>query len=266
MTSKTIERLRSEFTALHGYWNDRLEGVLRADTDYFKTYAELMAVPSRTARLSAADRELISIAINAAATHLHEEAVKLHIDNAIRLGVPAKQIIEACQLASVLGTHSMSVGVPLLLEEMAAAGQPVDVSEELFSDEQRALKERFVGDRGYWVPHWGAILQTAPEYFEAYLDFSSVPWQNGTLEPKLREFIYVAIDASTTHLYQLGMRVHIRNAIGHGATFEELLDVLVLTSLLGMQTSLVSIPHVPGTVATNSGTTKSESNHVKGSQ
>jgi alkylhydroperoxidase/carboxymuconolactone decarboxylase family protein YurZ len=240
----TVDELQAEFEQRFGYWDDSLATMLHADPRYFAAYLRLNSVPFETNRIPAGDRELISVAINAAATHLNREAVQLHVDRALRLGVPREQIIEASQLASVLGTHTMSRGVPLLLEEMERAGKPIDISEEHYTAAQVQLKEQFVEDRGYWVAHWGAILQFAPEYFGAYLEFSSVPWLQGTLEPKLREFIYVAIDASTTHLYDLGMRVHTRNALGYGATFEELLDVMVITSLLGMQSSLISIPYV----------------------
>ena len=242
--ARSNDDLHREFEERFGYWNETLADLLRADPRYFAAYLRLNSVPFETNRLKVRDRELISLAINAAATHMNRDAVQVHVAGALRAGATPEQVIEASQLASVLGTHSMSVGVPLLLEEMELAGKPVEISEEKYSPAQRELKSQFVEDRGYWVPHWGAILQAAPEYFGAYLEFSSVPWLTGTLEPKLREFIYVAIDVSTTHLYQLGMRVHIRNALGYGATFEELLDVMVLTSLLGTQTSLISIPLV----------------------
>ena len=75
-----------------------------------------------------------------------------------------------------------------------------------------------------------------------------MPWLHGSLEPKLRELIYIAIDVSTTHLYERGTRVHLRNAIQYGATFNELLDVMVVTSLLGLQSSVMSIPEVAAAV------------------
>ncbi|MEY2195077.1 carboxymuconolactone decarboxylase family protein [Neobacillus sp. BF23-41] len=31
------------------------------------------------------------------------------------------------------------------------------------------------------------------ELFEAYLKFSMVPWKKGTLDPKIKELIYIAI-------------------------------------------------------------------------
>lgn len=74
------------------------------------------------------------------------------------------------------------------------------------------LKNEFVRARGYWNELWDDTLRLGPDFFEAYLDFSSVPWRNGVLEPKVKELIYVAIDVSTTHLYDAGTRIHMPNA------------------------------------------------------
>ena len=72
--------------------------------------------------------------------------------------------------------------------------------------------------------------------------FSSVPWVNGTLEPKIKELIYVAIDAATTHLYEPGLRQHIRNALRYGATKAEIMEVYELTSVLGIHTCTLGVP------------------------
>ncbi|AIJ21916.1 MULTISPECIES: carboxymuconolactone decarboxylase family protein [Amycolatopsis] len=110
------------------------------------------------------------------------------------------------------------------------------------NESQRELRERFVSERGYWNPFWEGLLSLDPEFFEAYLTFSSVPWRKGVLEPKVRELIYTAIDASTTHLYEPGLRQHIRNALGYGATKEEIMEVLELTSVLGIHTCTLGVP------------------------
>lgn len=110
------------------------------------------------------------------------------------------------------------------------------------TERQRKLREDFVNARGYWAPFWEGLLETDPDFFEAYLTFSSVPWKNGVLEPKVKELIYTAIDASTTHLYEPGLRQHIRNALGYGATKEEIMEVLELTSVLGIHTCTLGVP------------------------
>ncbi|MDR0359591.1 MAG: carboxymuconolactone decarboxylase family protein, partial [bacterium] len=104
-------------------------------------------------------------------------------------------------------------------------------------DERRKeLRDRFIEARGYWSEMWDGLLELDPDFFEAYLRFSSVPWGAGPLPPRVKELIYVAIDASTTHLYEPGLRQHIRNALSHGATSAELMEVLELTSVLGIHT------------------------------
>ncbi|MEC8109578.1 MAG: carboxymuconolactone decarboxylase family protein, partial [Pseudomonadota bacterium] len=84
------------------------------------------------------------------------------------------------------------------------------------------LKQEFIEKRGYWNEFWEGLLTLDPEFFTAYLKFSSIPWSPGVLEPKVKEFIYIAIDAATTHLYEPGLRIHIENAFKYGATKEEI--------------------------------------------
>ena len=51
----------------------------------------------------------------------------------------------------------------------------------------------------------------------------------------MRELIYTAFDASATHMFEPGLRQHIRNALALGATREELMEVLELASGIGVQ-------------------------------
>lgn len=90
-------------------------------------------------------------------------------------------------------------------------------------------------ERGFWAPPFEAILQADPDFLQAYLDFSASPWRTGPLEPKVKELVYIAADASVTHLHQAGTRSHVRSALGHGATPQEVVSVLQLVSLLGLQ-------------------------------
>jgi alkylhydroperoxidase/carboxymuconolactone decarboxylase family protein YurZ len=70
----------------------------------------------------------------------------------------------------------------------------------------------------------------------------SVPLKSGALQPKFKELIMVAINAATTHLYAPGVRRHMRNALKHGATKEELLEVIQLTTLLGIHSCNLAVP------------------------
>ncbi|WP_205963708.1 carboxymuconolactone decarboxylase family protein [Roseicella aquatilis] len=86
------------------------------------------------------------------------------------------------------------------------------------------------------------MLALAPDVFEANLNFSAVPWLHGVLEPKAHEFICIAIDAATTHLCAPGTRVHIRNAIRLGATRQEIMERLELTSVPGIHSTMHGVP------------------------
>jgi len=48
--------------------------------------------------------------------------------------------------------------------------------------------------------------------------------------------MYIAIDCAITHMYETGLRIHIRNALKFGATREEILEVFEIAAVLGAST------------------------------
>jgi alkylhydroperoxidase/carboxymuconolactone decarboxylase family protein YurZ len=54
--------------------------------------------------------------------------------------------------------------------------------------------------------------------------------------------IYTAFDASATHMYQPGLRQHIRNALALGATGPEIMEVLELASGIGVEAMVLAAP------------------------
>jgi len=107
---------------------------------------------------------------------------------------------------------------------------------------QQEIKTNFIRVRGAWSDTWEGVLRLDPEFLAAYLELSAVPWRKNHLDDKVKEFIYIAIDAATTHLYEPGLRIHIRNALKYGATKEEIMEVYQLTSVLGMHTCTMGVP------------------------
>ncbi|WP_144630758.1 carboxymuconolactone decarboxylase family protein [Bordetella genomosp. 13] len=96
--------------------------------------------------------------------------------------------------------------------------------------------------KGDWNPLWDQLRELDPEFMEAYLAFRSVPQRNGPLPQKYKELILVAINAATTHLYGPGVRRHMRNAIKAGATREELLEAIQLTTVMGIHSCNLAVP------------------------
>lgn len=128
---------------------------------------------------------------------------------------------------------------------------------------QWELKEEFEKKRGYWHAFWEDFLRLDPEFFDAYLQFSSVPWtttstgseapqesesegkegkeNKGVLPPVIKELVYVAFDAAATHLYQPGLRLHMQNVIRLGGTPEMIMEVLELCTALSVATLEVGL-------------------------
>lgn len=96
--------------------------------------------------------------------------------------------------------------------------------------------------RGDWNPLWDQIRALDPQFIEAYLRFRDVPHRNGPLPAKFKELILVAINAATTHLYAPGVRRHIANALKAGATREEILETIQLTTVMGIHSINLAIP------------------------
>ena len=95
---------------------------------------------------------------------------------------------------------------------------------------------------GDWNPLWDTLREWDPEFLEGYFAFRNVPHRRGTLPAKVRELIMIAINASTTHLYAPGVRRHIRNALAAGATPEEIMEAVQLTTILGMHAYNLALP------------------------
>lgn len=234
------QEIKDEFIRLRGGWDTAWDAVLELDPEFMRAYARFSGVPWTKNHLDALTKEFLYIAVDAAATHLYVPGIRTHIRAALRLGATQAQIMEVLECTATLGIHAMNIGVPILVEVLEEKGlrsgpAPLNAAQE-------ALKEEFTRTRGYWHSFWDEMLELDPEVFEAYTEFSSVPWRTGSLEPKVREFIYIAFDTAATHLYVKGLKLHIENAIGYGATAEEVLEVMEIASVLGIHAVSTSAP------------------------
>ena len=62
------------------------------------------------------------------------------------------------------------------------------------------------------------------------------------MSPKVVELLSIAFDASYTQMYAPGTRRHIRSALKLGARIEEIMDVLKLCVVQGVQACNMGIP------------------------
>jgi len=106
------------------------------------------------------------------------------------------------------------------------------------------VKRRFIERRGFWHASLDPFLDLNPHLLDAYLEFSTLVSTKGALQPKEREFIYIAIDCNASHLYEAGLRLHIQAAFERGATPSELRQVLQLVSLIGFESIFEGVRHL----------------------
>ena len=234
------QEIKTNFIRVRGAWSDTWEGVLRLDPEFLAAYLELSAVPWRKNHLDDKVKEFIYIAIDANATHMYLPGVRQHIRAALKLGATPQEIMEVLELTATLGIHAMNIGVPILVEVLEEKG--LRTGPAPLSERQEQIKAEFTATRGYWHAFWDEMLELDPEMFEAYTAFSSVPWRSGTLDPKVKELVYIAFDTAATHLYVKGLKLHIENAIGYGATPQEILEVMEIASVLGIHAVTSAAP------------------------
>ncbi|MFF5289661.1 carboxymuconolactone decarboxylase family protein [Paractinoplanes globisporus] len=234
------QEIKTNFIRVRGAWSDTWEGVLRLDPEFLAAYLELSAVPWRKNHLDDKVKEFIYIAIDANATHMYLPGVRQHIRAALKLGATPQEIMEVLELTATLGIHAMNIGVPILVEVLEEKG--LRTGPAPLSERQEQIKAEFTATRGYWHAFWDEMLELDPEMFEAYTAFSSVPWRSGTLDPKVKELVYIAFDTAATHLYARGLKLHIENALGHGATAQEILEVMEIASVLGIHGVTAAAP------------------------
>jgi alkylhydroperoxidase/carboxymuconolactone decarboxylase family protein YurZ len=233
------EAIKAEFIAARGTWGEPWETLLKVDPAFVSAYLHLYMVPWKKQHLSDRFRELCYLAVSAAATHLYVPGIHAHVKAALDFGATPQEIVEVLELTATLGIHAMNIGVPLLVEVLEERGRTEAAP---LTDYQERLKAEFTANRGYWHDFFNEMLELDPEMFAAYTEFSSVPWSTGTLTPAEKELIYISFDIAATHLYVPGTKLHIRNALNHGATPEQVLEVMEIASVLGIHAVTTAIP------------------------
>jgi alkylhydroperoxidase/carboxymuconolactone decarboxylase family protein YurZ len=235
-------RLRREITGARGYFSDFHESLLRLSPDWLERYFEFVSAQTRTGLLSARERHLIYIALDASVTHLYPRGIEIHSLFALREGATAEEIFEVLQLACEIGGVSCEIGVAVLRDELLRAGRGSELAGPVPDAAMQALKQDFVATLGHWPDWLDTALLLSPDYAAAFMRLALAPWQPGVLSPRLKEFIYVAHYAAPTVRHEPGIRTHIRRSLALGATAAELMEVLQLASSINMHSCSVGAP------------------------
>ena len=220
-----------------GPWEIAVNQLRQWDPEWAEACAKMSTNPWTGSVLPRKLVELISLALNAACTNLNPEGTRRHIRAALDAGASREEILIILKMSSLLSIHSCSLGAPILLEEARAAGvQPAPKPETATPacDKLKAV--------GQWNEAWNPFFELDPVWTDEFMGVGGGIYVGGVLSAKDAELLSIAFDVSYTHMYAPGTRRHIRNALKAGATMEEIMEVLKLCVVQGVQACNLAVP------------------------
>ena len=105
-------QLRERRVGRDAYWSRLevetpgfLEALLRLSPEGFEAFISFVGVPWRSGALRPAVKELICIAADATSGHRYRPGMRLHVANALHLGVGRAAVLEALSIAAAAPAH-----------------------------------------------------------------------------------------------------------------------------------------------------------------
>ena len=95
---------------------------------------------------------------------------------------------------------------------------------------------------GQWNVAWEPFFELDPQWTDEFMATGVAIYASKTFTPKEVELLSIAFDASYTHMYAPGTRRHIKGALAAGATVEEIMEVLKLCVVQGVQACNMGVP------------------------
>jgi len=185
--------------------------------------------------LDALSQALIELAVAVSVTSLDRQAIAAAVAAAFDAGASTAQVQEIVALVSGLGVHSLMVSACMVLDAaqqrgLADADQPLDA-------ERQRLWAQHVGSDPFWtsfseeLPGFlETMLRLSPDIFAGFFAYAAIPWRSGTVRAKTKELAAMACDATPTHRFYPGFRVHLKNAIKLGVGRAPILQALEIAA------------------------------------
>jgi alkylhydroperoxidase/carboxymuconolactone decarboxylase family protein YurZ len=104
--------------AEHDWGTPAMNALAKLDPDFMHGFVQFYNACTAKNALDGKTRELIFVAIDAATTHLYNTGTLFHIQQARKQGATVEEILEVLEIVTLLGVHSMSEGIPLLLQAL----------------------------------------------------------------------------------------------------------------------------------------------------
>jgi alkylhydroperoxidase/carboxymuconolactone decarboxylase family protein YurZ len=220
-----------------GPWGAALDQLRKWDPAWAATCETMSVGPWGDGVLPRKLVELVSVGLNAACTNLDPEGTRRHIRAALAAGATREEILMVLKMASVMAIHSCSLGAPILLEEARAVG--AEPSQKNAGPTPACDRMRAAGQ---WNAAWDPFFELDPAWTDAFMATGMGIYASRVFAPKEVELLSIAFDASCTHMYAPGTRRHIKAALAAGATVEEIMEVLKLCVVQGVQACNLGVP------------------------
>ena len=182
--------------------------------------------------------ELVSVGLNACGTNLNPEGTRRHIRAALAAGASRHEILFVLKCASVMSIHSFGFNAPLLIQE-ASMGSLEDFSDLRKKRFERIGKNTPAAEKmkaiGQWSEECDSVLFLDLVRTDQYMAVCTSLCAENDLPPKELELLLVAFDATYVNIYGPGTRHHVENAFKAGAAVEEIMEVLKLGVVQGVQ-------------------------------
>ena len=232
-TNDREQQLRDAYVEARGFWSDTLQSMLEVDPDFFEAYLELLRRPLANGRLEPKLKELVyspSTRRRRTSTSRASACTSAGRSSTARPGRSSR--------GAAADEHD---GHPLRSRRRAdprstaraAAAAPRDQPLTDAPGTAQAASSRRSAATG---TRSGTAARARPRLLRAYIDFSSLPWAHGVLEPKVKELDLHRVRRLGHPSLRPRPAQHIENALGYGATAGEVMEVLELASTIGIHT------------------------------
>jgi len=234
--------------------NAALMELSKWDPAWAETCIKVTTAPWTDSILPRKTVELVRVALDAASTTFSHDSTREHIRAALEAGATRDEILLVLKMASAMSIGVASMVVPFLLEE--ATGAELDAAAEGRAKHLKEAGGTPTVDSMKKSRRWNVVLdpvyELAPVWTDQFMSMAAGVYSSGVLPIKDIELLGIALEASYTHMYASGMRRHIRNALRAGATVEEIMTVLKLCMVQGVEACNLRIPILAEQLATHS--------------
>ena len=214
-------------------WEAALEKLREWDPAWAEHCVKMTTNPSTDGILAAKFVELVSVGLNASRANLNPDGTRRHIRAALAAGATRQEILFVLKpfIPSAL-TLPCSSRKPAWAAWKTSVACGRGVFEKIGKATPAVEKMKAIG---HWNEEWDSILFLDPVWTNEYMAMCSELYAESVLPPKELELLLVAFDAAYVRIYGPGTRRHIKNAFKAGAKVDEIMEVLKLGVVQGVQ-------------------------------